>query len=56
MFKDTSLVDDLLQDTFPNNYNHGAMTNYLQPIDELKNVKSRATFKAMQIGNRPKTK
>ncbi len=38
LFKDTQLVDDLLQDTFPANYDSVAKTNYLQPIDELKNV------------------
>ena len=38
LFKDTQLVDDLLQDTFPANYDSVAKTNYLKPIDELKNV------------------
>ena len=52
VFKDTQLVDDLLHDTFPENYNLRAKTNYLQTIDELKYKKSQATFKALQIGNK----
>jgi hypothetical protein len=52
VFKDTQLVDDLLHDTFPENYNLSAKTNYLQTIDELKYKKSQATFKALQIGNK----
>ena len=56
LFKDTALVNELLQDTFSANYDSVAKTNYLQPIDELKYVKIPATFKASQIGNKPNTK